>query len=69
MEWKEAADVVMPFGKYKGRDLDDIAGSDEGLRYIDWLVGEDWLSGRLREAVEAYLSDPAIQKDLECNHG
>jgi len=56
----------MPFGKYKGKTLDNIAHTDEGLLYLDWLRGQDIFEHKaLEEALEAYLSNEAIQKELE----
>lgn len=67
MTFKEAGQFRMPFGKYKGRTLDGIASSDDGLRYLDWLLGEQNAQRRPEwgDAVEAYLSDPSIQRELE----
>lgn len=32
--------MKMPFGKYRGQEINDLAQSDEGLLYLDWLRGE-----------------------------
>jgi exodeoxyribonuclease X-like protein/putative quorum-sensing-regulated virulence factor len=45
----EHVDTVMPFGKYKGKTLGDIA--DEDLLYLDWLNGGVITSERLMIAV------------------
>lgn len=42
-------DVVMPFGKYQGHTLGQIA--DDDLLYLDWLAGADIRSKRLQQAV------------------
>jgi uncharacterized protein (DUF3820 family) len=66
MTFKEAAAFVMPFGKNKGRTLDDIASDDDGLLYLDWLRGErDGSGAEIDDALESYLDDPTIQKELE----
>lgn len=65
MTFKDAAAVKLAFGTYRGSSLDDIATSDDGLKYLDWLRGQKWVGGRLREALTAYLEDPAIKRDLE----
>lgn len=65
MTFKEAQDFVMPFGKYKGRSLDSIASDDDGLRYLDWALGNMDLYARTKEAIEAYLADPGIKKELD----
>jgi uncharacterized protein (DUF3820 family) len=56
---------VMPLGKYGGRTLDEIAATDEGLRYLDWMIGQAWVRDPLRANLKAYLSLPAIARDLD----
>lgn len=46
----EATDTVMPFGKYEGRTLGDIAEHDP--LYIDWLSGLNDLRQPLADAVQ-----------------
>jgi len=67
--------AVIPFGKYKGQTLDMISthvdGSPdlEGLKYLDWLVGEyKWFKEHcsdLYDHVVAFLEDSAVKADLE----
>ena len=57
--------IAMPFGKFKGMALDDIAKSDRGLLYLDWLVGQPWLKGNLKADITAYLQDPAIADEIK----
>ena len=64
MTFEEARDFVMPFGMYKGDTLNSIASSYEGLKYLDWIVGEH-LYGDVKDAIEAYLDDASVQRDLE----
>ncbi len=67
MTFKDASQYVVFFGIHKGETLDQIASTDKGLRYLDWLIGSSIASGNknLRQALEIYLGDPAIQKELE----
>ncbi len=37
MNLNAAKNYVMPFGKYSGRTLEDIAAQD--VLYLDWLAG------------------------------
>jgi hypothetical protein len=37
-----SADFIMPFGKYRGRTLDDI--SEDDLGYVVWLADENVLT-------------------------
>jgi hypothetical protein len=53
----------MPFGKHKGKTLDQIAETDDGLLYLDWLSDQK-LDRYLRTSVDVYLADDAIQRDL-----
>lgn len=61
--------TVVPFGKYKGRTLDSIASDNEGLRYLDWVRGQDWLRDQLKEAIDEYLDDPVNARDLDAALG
>lgn len=68
MTFNEAKHYEMPFGKYKGQTLDDIAQEGRGLRYLDWLRGvrsEEGKNTDVDKALAAYLGDPSIQKELE----
>ena len=57
--------IALPFGKFKGISLDDIANTDRGLLYLDWLVGQTWLKGNLKADLTAYLKDPAIADEIK----
>lgn len=68
--FKAAQEFVMPFGKYRGKTLDAVAASDDGLRYMDWLAGEmesmtPPADGPAYMHMAAYLRDPAIMRELE----
>lgn len=65
MNFKEASKYRIPFGKFKGKTIDQVASSDDGLRYLDWLIGEGKLYGDLKDALETYMSDEVIQKEIE----
>ena len=64
MNFKEAESTVLPFGKYRDRTIDSVASTDEGLRYLDWLIGQDNLYGEFKEALEVYLGDQSIQEEV-----
>ena len=57
--------VSIPFGKYKGQSIERIAESDEGLLYLDWLVGQSWLKAELRRELESYLGQPTIRAEVQ----
>jgi hypothetical protein len=56
---------VMPSGEHQGKTFDQIASTKEGLLYLDWLVGQDWLRDPLKSALRDYLSNANIQRDIE----
>jgi len=76
MNFYEAQAFRMPFGKHKGKKLDDIAISDSGLLYLDWLFGEmdeekrnvgslpPW-KNPVFEALSVYLMDDGIKEELQ----
>lgn len=65
MDFKQAQEFIVPFGKYEGRKIDDVASDNEGLRYLDWLYGEGVNHNSFAKALDAYLRDPSIKKELE----
>jgi hypothetical protein len=69
MTFEEARRLVMPLGKHKGETLDRIAETDEGLLYLDWIIGQSWVRPRLQEALSAYLDFAPIRRDLDALAG
>ena len=61
----EAKNFVIRFGEYKDQTIDQIARDTKGLKYLDWLVGEDWVKGNAKHMLEIYLKDETIVKELE----
>jgi hypothetical protein len=65
LTFRQAADTVIPFGKYRGSTIDSVAETDEGLRYLDWLYGErENRKSPIDEALRVYLSDQTIAAEL-----
>lgn len=62
----EACAFIMPFGKHKHETLARIGSNDEGLKYLDWLIGRD-LEGwpMLRTALGVYLKHPSNATKLD----
>lgn len=55
---------VVTFGKYRGQSIEQIGRSDEGLLYLDWLYGQNWLKVELKRSLGAYLNDPVIRNEV-----
>lgn len=49
----------------KGLTFDEIAQFENGLSYLDWLAGRDWLYGDFEKRLYAYLRNPCIKRELE----
>ncbi len=64
-EYERAKNFVMPFGEFKGMTLDQIAGTDRGLRYLDWLIGWDKLWDSTKKTIERFLADSIVKADLD----
>jgi len=64
-KFTDACAFTIPLGKHKGRTISRVGASAEGLRDLDWLVGQTWVYGEFRAALETYLTHPAIKRELE----
>ena len=61
MTLQAAEEFRIPFGKYKGRPLSEIAEHD--VLYLDWLNGLSDLSVRLMAAVSLVCASRSKQID------
>jgi uncharacterized protein (DUF3820 family) len=60
MTQDEACKFQMPFGKYNGKSLEEIATKEpDGPRYLDWMVGQDYVP-ELRIALKCFLAIPWV---------
>jgi hypothetical protein len=64
MTFEEAKNTIVPFGDYLGLTIDQAATTDTGLLFLDRLRGSGRLYGKLKDAIEVYLSDPTIEREL-----
>ena len=64
-EFKAAQNYTIHFGKYKGKTINEISCTDEGLLYLDWLRGQGWIISHLAAHLKAFLEDPTVKRDLE----
>jgi hypothetical protein len=70
MTTSEAASCVFHFGSYKGRTIDEISRTDDGMRYLDWIRDQQWFKigvryQREREAVATFLASPGVARELD----
>lgn len=67
VDFKEAKEHQLRFGRpeYFGKTLDEIARTDEGLKYLDWLLSRGWLWKSTEKYIKAYLNNPVIKRELE----
>lgn len=67
MNFREAQNFIVPFGKYRGKSIDVVASTDDGLLYLDWLRGsriESNKSDVFDTALATYLEDATIAREL-----
>jgi len=65
--FSNAKNYPIKFGKYKGNTIDQIASTDEGLKYLDWLRGKmesDNDTSTTYKIICIYLNEPSIQREL-----
>lgn len=55
----------MTFGKHKGKSLNEIASTNEGLRWLDWAAGEFDPTSSAGAAIRMYVADPQVQREIE----
>ncbi len=68
MTFSQAKMYTMPFGKHKGKLIDEIATTDSGLKYIAWLQEQRFSDGKrelLDLAMTIYLADKTIAAELK----
>jgi uncharacterized protein (DUF3820 family) len=46
--------VIMPFGKYKGREISSLL-SDEELRYVTWMLHNSTANEKIKTALKNHL--------------
>ncbi len=64
MTFTEAKNFRLPFTKHKGRTLDEVASTPQGLLFLDWLVGQSFVGSHTAEHLRVYLADPAIAAEV-----
>ena len=61
--FEQASSYRLQFGIHQGQAIEEIASTQRGLLYLDFLRGIR-LDFHTKNAVCTYLDDPAIAKDL-----
>jgi hypothetical protein len=64
-KFTQACAYIMPFGKHRHKTLARIGANKDGLEYLDYLIGEPWLSDPARGYIKTYLSHPDIARQLD----
>jgi uncharacterized protein (DUF3820 family) len=54
-------DPIVPFGKFKGKRCSEI----EDVKYLDWLIGQDWLLSDLKSQITAHLKTRPEWRELD----
>lgn len=72
MQFDDAKNYVLKFGRYAGKTIDQAAESDRGLSWLDWMRGQMERGKGQRQypetylAICAYLDDETINRELLC---
>lgn len=67
--FKAVALHVLPVGPHRGRTLRRVAMDPHGVRYLDWLLGQDWTDPPTRRAVAAFLCSPPVADAIRFGPG
>ena len=69
MIFERAKSLVISFGPYRFKSVEEIAETDEGLKYLIQLLSVPYLSDELEDSLRVFLSHPStialIHKLLE----
>lgn len=47
--------MTLPFGKYRGRELSEVATIDPG--YLDWLAAQDWFEQKFGALFQTVITN------------
>lgn len=49
------AELIMPFGKHKGKTIEELYGDHNGKQYLEWFIKQDSkFARRVKEYLEEY---------------
>jgi hypothetical protein len=67
MTREEAEVFEMPMGQHIGQSLREIAESDRGLTYLDYMRGQDYIKkyDGVKEAIDALFTYEPYKSDLD----
>lgn len=55
----------VPFGRHKGRTLNDVAIDDDGLLYLDWMRSLPDLREETARSLNDFLDYDPVARDLD----
>ena len=65
LTFEDARKCCIPFGKYRGCTIAEVAFTDVGILWLEYASGLFFARGIFREALRVFLNDPQIVRKLE----
>jgi hypothetical protein len=67
VSFETASNHIVLFGppKYRGKTIMEIARFDDGLKWLDYVIGQEWLYRGTKLMIERYLREDVIKRELE----
>ena len=62
MESRGACSFVLPFGKFKGRTVGDLADDKQGRSYLEWAAGNIEGNAGIAAGIALGLVDPGTME-------
>ena len=59
MIFERAKSLILSFGPYRFKSVEEIAETDEGLKYLIQLLNVPYLSDELEKALRVFFSHPS----------
>lgn len=53
---EQACDWLMPYGRHRGKSLAEIVGTDDGPRYLNAMIANEYIGGSLKRAAVTLLT-------------
>ena len=62
MTFKQSEQFKVPTKKYNGQIISEVAKSDSGLKFLDWVRRHAF--GDFKDALDTYFKNESIQREL-----